>query len=130
MVAGRIFGISKLLREFGLVTGLKINFSKIRILGIHVKDSILNATSSFLSCRVRYMPFKFLGVKVEGSPKRDYMLSDVLDNLKRQLCTLKSILISMGGIAVLLNFVLNYIPLYTLSFYKAPCKVIQQINDI
>lgn len=113
-----------------MIYGLKLKFRKSHIFGTHIKSSLMNATSSFPSCKIGSLSFKFLGVNVGDSPRTVDMLYEIIENVKRRLSSWKSRHLSMGGRLVMINSVLNSMPLYTISFYKAPCKVINQINDI
>ncbi|MCI30788.1 LINE-1 reverse transcriptase like, partial [Trifolium medium] len=42
--------IKAILRGFELVSGLKINFVKSKLIGIHVEETMLEAGASFLTC--------------------------------------------------------------------------------
>lgn len=50
--------------------------------------------------------------------------------MKKKLLWWNSRLLLLGGKVVLINFVLNNLPLFYLSFYKAPKMVIHEINLI
>ncbi|XP_058725510.1 uncharacterized protein LOC131596787 [Vicia villosa] len=64
-----LWSMKAILRGFELMSGLRINFSKSNIYGINVGDWFLEAASSFLSCKVSSLPFKYLGIKVGGNPR-------------------------------------------------------------
>lgn len=76
------------------------------------------------------MSFKFLEVNVGDSPRTVDMLYEIIENVKIRLSSWKSRHLSMGGRVVMINSILNLIPLYTISFYMAPCKVNNQIKNI
>ncbi|KAK2418964.1 hypothetical protein QL285_041110 [Trifolium repens] len=65
-----IWTVKAILRSFELVSGLKINFSKSSIVGINLDDDFVEAASTFLSCSIGSIPFKFLGIPVGANPRR------------------------------------------------------------
>lgn len=54
-------------------------------------------------------------------------MKEVLNNIKDKLSAWKGRNISIEGRVTLINAVLNAIPTFTLSFYKAPSNIIQDI---
>ncbi|XP_058777072.1 uncharacterized protein LOC131651423 [Vicia villosa] len=112
------------------MSGLRINFNKSRIYGVHVTQWLMEAASNLLSRDIDYLPFKNLGVSVGKSPRKLSLWKGLISNLKNKLSALKGRYLNMAGRVVLINVVLNAIPIYTLSFYKASSKVIQEIRHI
>ncbi|KAF1874075.1 hypothetical protein Lal_00041520 [Lupinus albus] len=50
---------------FELVSRLKVNFNKISLIGIRVDNSFMTATTtSFVSCKIGFIPFLYLGIPV------------------------------------------------------------------
>ncbi|XP_058750874.1 uncharacterized protein LOC131623896 [Vicia villosa] len=84
--------------------------------------NLWNAASSFLSCKVGNFPFKFLGVKVGGNHMNLSMWKDLISMLRKRLAEWRGTNLNIAGRVVLINSVLNAIPIYLLSFYKAPVK--------
>ncbi|XP_058768824.1 uncharacterized protein LOC131642614 [Vicia villosa] len=125
-----LLSMKKILRGFELMSGLRVNFNKSNIFGINVSDWYLEAASSFLFCKVGTFLFKFLGVRVGDSPKKLYMWKDLLLYLKRRLAVWKGVHLNIAGRVCLINSVLNAIPIYSLSFYKAPSKILKEIQAI
>ncbi|XP_058746653.1 uncharacterized protein LOC131619585 [Vicia villosa] len=58
-----LWSMKAVLRGFKVMSGLRINFKKSNIYEINVGNWYLEAASSFLSCKVDKLLFKFLGVK-------------------------------------------------------------------
>lgn len=83
----------------------------------------MQKTSTFLASNIDMVPFKFLGVKVGGSPKRYSIWGPTIDKLKKRLSLWKGIHLNMGERVVLMNSFIRAIPIYVLSFYKALTKV-------
>ncbi|XP_058746851.1 uncharacterized protein LOC131619813 [Vicia villosa] len=55
---------------------------------------------------------------------------DVVTNIKSRLSMWKGRNISIGGRMTLIGSVLNVIPIFTLSFFKSPSKIIQEIRGL
>ncbi|XP_058759850.1 uncharacterized protein LOC131633146 [Vicia villosa] len=86
-----LWNLKVILRGFELVSGLKINFSKINVIGVHVGDWFMNTASSFLSCKKSSVPFKFLGVMVGICPRKVKAWKEVIKNIKDRLSAWKEI---------------------------------------
>jgi len=65
-----IFTIKAILRMFELASGLKVNFHKSKLAGIKVGRSLLETYARSLNCGLMQVPFKYMGLKVGGNPKR------------------------------------------------------------
>lgn len=69
-------------------------------------------------------------VMVGDGPRRELMWKDLVRNIRNILSKWKRRFLSLGGRVVLINYVINLIPIYTMSFYKALVKVITEIQSI
>lgn len=125
-----LWSIKVVLREFELVSGLCIKLRKSNIFGVNVDTHFIQCASSFLHCYIGNLPFKSLGVQIGSSPRRLVIWMDLIDLVRNKLCSWKGKLLSLGGRVVLINAVLNTILIYTLSFCKAPKKVLKEIFKI
>ncbi|XP_058746645.1 uncharacterized protein LOC131619576 [Vicia villosa] len=67
---------------------------------------------------------------VGDSPRRCIMWKNVISNCRRKLPTWRGRYLSLGGRAVLINSVLNTIPVHALSFYKISSEVLKEIRKI
>jgi hypothetical protein len=113
-----------------MVSGLKINFWKSSLIGVNVSPEFLRVASAFLNCRVSSLPFKYLGLPVGASPRRVTTWEPLLESLRRRLGSWRNKFVSLGGRIVLLNAVLNAIPIFYLSFMKIPVSVWKKIRRI
>ena len=62
--------IRVVLTIFEQVSGLKVNFHKSMLTGVHVSESWLNEAASALHCRVGSLPFVYLGIPIGGDARR------------------------------------------------------------
>lgn len=111
------------LRGFELVSGLEVNFFNSSLLGVNVSESFLESGANFLNCEVGKIPFRYLGLPVGANPRKGSTWQPLIDSLTRKLGSWRNKFLSFGGRIVLLNSVLNSIPIYYLSFMKMPVKV-------
>lgn len=124
-----IWNMKAILNGFELMTCLKINFCKSITYGINIFDRTFTFTSPFLAYGINYFPFKLLGVMVDSS-RKVAMWKEVVRNMRSTLSKWSEMFLSLCGRVVLINSVLNSIPLYILSFFKASRKVINEIRSI
>jgi hypothetical protein len=112
--------LKAILRGFELVSGLKVNFWKSSILGVNVSDNFMCLASVFLNCRIGGVPFKYLGLPVGASIRREATWEPLVASLRKRLGGWENRFISLGGRITLLNSVLNAIPIFYLSYIKIP----------
>lgn len=125
-----LLSIKAIFKGFELVSGLKVNFFKSNIYGVNVDESFMETSSHFLSCCIDILPFKFLGIHVDSNPRRCSFWNPVLDTLRKKLSSWKARVLSIGGRVTLLTSILSSLPIYTMSFFKAPVKIIKEIIKI
>ncbi|MCH79404.1 LINE-1 reverse transcriptase like [Trifolium medium] len=125
-----LWTIKAILRGFHMVSGLKVNFWKSCLMGVNVPSEFLDLACSFLNCRQGVIPFKYLGLPVGANPKRLSTWEPLLDYLNKRLNSWGKKHISFGGRIVLINSVLNSIPIFYMSFLKMPIQVVKLIIQI
>lgn len=113
-----LWGIKAFLRGFKLASGLDINLSKSSLMGIHIVEPFMQASSCFSYCERGKVPFNFLGIPIEANHGNRILWNYVVKNLKSRLAVWKSRFLSIGGRITLINTVINSIPIYYLSFFK------------
>ena len=122
--------LKAILRGFEMASGLKVNFHKSSLIGINVDREFMEVACRFLHCREGVIPFKYLGLPVGANPRKASMWEPMLAQLKNRLHSWGNKYVSLGGRIVLLNSVLNAIPIFYLSFMKIPTKVIRMVIRI
>jgi hypothetical protein len=90
-----------ILRWFELISGLKVNFSKNNIFGVNVHNSFLEGAVSFLHCKVRSLPFTYLGLPVGADPRKESTWKPVLLAIENRLSSWKNKFVSLGGRVVI-----------------------------
>ena len=95
---------------FEEISGFKVNFHKSMLTGVNVTDSWLAEVALVMNCRRGFIPFVHLGLPIGGD--------------SRKLSFWKP------GRLILLKSVLSALPVYFLSFFKAPAGIISSIESI
>jgi len=83
-----------------------------------------------LHYKVGKVPFLYLGLSIGGDPRKLAFWDPVLNTIKSRLMGWQSRFLSFGGCLVLIKSVLTSLPVYTLSFFKAPSSIISSIESI
>jgi hypothetical protein len=115
---------------FEAMSGLKVNFNKSLLVGVNISDSWLAEAATILNCKVGKVPFLYLGLFIGGDPRRLAFWDPVMHTLKSRLSSWKSRFLSFGGRLTLLKSVLTSMPVYALSFFKAPSGIISSIESL
>nr|GFC57837.1 RNA-directed DNA polymerase, eukaryota, reverse transcriptase zinc-binding domain protein [Tanacetum cinerariifolium] len=92
---------------FHRASGLKINISKSKILGVHVESDKVKEAALRLGCLKLKTPFLYLGSKVGGSMSRLHEWDEVAERVKMRLSKWKMKSLSIGGRLTLLKSVLG-----------------------
>jgi hypothetical protein len=99
-----------------MASGLKVNYGKSCLMGVNVRSDFVELACTFLNCKHGEVPFKYLGLLVGANPRRIATWEPVLAYLKKRLSLWGKKYISLGGRIVLINSVLNAIPIFFLVF--------------
>jgi hypothetical protein len=113
-----------------MASGLKVNYWKSGLYGVNVHPLLLERASNFLNCRRGLLPFKYLGLPIGANPKSDSTWDPLLESLRKRLFSWRNKHISLGGRIIMVNAVLNAIPIFYLSFLKMSAKVLKKIVRI
>ncbi|XP_058784312.1 uncharacterized protein LOC131659088 [Vicia villosa] len=125
-----LWAIKAALRGFEMVSGLGINYHKSKLIGIIINPHFMGVATNFLTCRTEDKEFKFLVIFIGTNPTRISSWKPLLDNVRRRLNSWKGRWLNFGGRITLLKSVLSSLAIFTLSFYKAPKKVIAELNKL
>lgn len=122
--------IRAVLLIFEHLSGLKVNFQKSLLTGVNVSDTWLKEASLLLNCRVGTFPFVYLGLPIGGDSRRLDFWKPIVNNIISRLSNWKRKFLSFGGRLILLKFVLSSLPVYFISFFKAPASIISSIESL
>ncbi|XP_058734303.1 uncharacterized protein LOC131606033 [Vicia villosa] len=86
-----------ILRGFELVSGLRVNLSKIRFVGLKLEPCFIQAASTFLNCMVGSYSFSFLGIPVGFNHRRREVWRPVVSKLRKMLESLRFRHLSIVG---------------------------------
>jgi len=112
------------------VSGLKVNFNKSMLTGVNISDSWLSEAASVINCHRGTIPFVYLGLPIGGDSRKLSFWKPVVDRIVTRLASWNNNLLSSGGRLVLLKSVMSSLPVYFLSFFKAPAGIISSIESI
>ncbi|GKB01989.1 hypothetical protein Tco_0830033 [Tanacetum coccineum] len=108
---------------FYKASGLRMNLQKSKLMGISVDDEIVSRAAIKMGCCTLATPFSYLGIKVGGSMSRITAWNEIVAKLHSRLSKWK-------GRLTLLESVLSSSPIYYMSIYKVPSKVLKCLEDI
>ncbi|GKE33508.1 RNA-directed DNA polymerase, eukaryota, reverse transcriptase zinc-binding domain protein [Tanacetum coccineum] len=122
--------ITRVLNVFHHASGLRINMNKSKLMGISVESSKVDQAVEKIGCMALKTPFKYLGSKVGDLMSRIVSWNEVIESMVARLSRWKLKTISIGGRLTLLKSVLGSIPIYHMSIFKVPMKVLQTMETI
>ncbi|CAJ2642053.1 unnamed protein product [Trifolium pratense] len=125
-----VWALRALLVLFETMSGLKVNFNKSMLVGVNIPESWLCEASSAFCCKVEKIPFIYLGLPIGGDSRHLGFWKPMMDRLKNRLSGWKSRFLSFSGRLVLIKSVLTSLPVYALSFFKAPSGIISSIESL
>ncbi|GJZ55372.1 RNA-directed DNA polymerase, eukaryota [Tanacetum coccineum] len=94
---GNISTLIHVLECFYRASGLRINMSKSKILGVNVDSDKVKGAASKLGCLILKTPFTYLGSKVGGSMSQVHAWNEVIDRVKNWLSKWKMKTLSIVG---------------------------------
>ncbi|GJS21010.1 RNA-directed DNA polymerase, eukaryota [Tanacetum coccineum] len=118
------------LKCFHRASGLSINLSKSKLLGVVVSEDRVVQAANRIGCGVLKAPFAYLGSKVGGNMSRIKSWDEIVDKMVDRLSKWKMKTLSIGGRLTLLKAVLGSMPIYHMSIFKVPMKVLQRMKSI
>jgi len=124
-----VLSMRAVLMLFEQVSGLKVNFHKSLLTGINVSNSWLYEVAMVLNCRVGTLPFVYLGLPIGGDSRKLEFWRPILNGITSRLSNWKSKFLSFGSRLILLKYVMSSLPVYFLSFFKAPTGIISSIES-
>ncbi|GKD78656.1 RNA-directed DNA polymerase, eukaryota, reverse transcriptase zinc-binding domain protein [Tanacetum coccineum] len=109
---------------------LKINLHKSKLIGIGVHSEEVEIAAHNIGCATFSTPFTHLGVKVGGLMSRINSWEDFVSKVSSRLSKWNLKTLSIGDRLTLIKSVLSSIPLYQMSIFKVPKKVLNTLESI
>ncbi|KAJ0883842.1 putative RNA-directed DNA polymerase [Helianthus annuus] len=122
--------LNRILRCFYLSSGLRVNLAKTSIFGVGVDENQVHTLATLLRCKPGSLPFKHLGLQVGANMNLVKNWDPVVSVFRKRLAVWKANTLSFGGRITLVRSVLNALPTYYFSLYKAPSQVINQLEKL
>ncbi|KAH1262193.1 putative ribonuclease H protein [Glycine max] len=119
-----------MLRSYEMVSGLRINFAKSQFGAIGQSQQWSRSAAELLNCGPLQLPFTYLGMPIGANPRRLMMWEPIFRKFEAKLNKWNQRKVSMAGRITLINSVLTALPLFYLSFFKAPSAVLKRLISI
>lgn len=119
--------IKTILKCFEITSGIKINFAKSQFGAICKSDQWRRAAAEFLNCSMQSMPFSYLGIPIGANQRHSVTWDPIIRKCEARLARWKQKHVSFGGRVTLINSVLTALPIYFLSFFRIPDKVVEKL---
>lgn len=109
----------KNLRFFGLAAGLRVNYHKTRIGVVGVQSQQLQVYAHMLNCSQMLIPFKYIGIKVGGNPRKKEFWKEVVDKVRKKLSIWKGKKLTFTGRVYLIKSIFTTLLFFYFSLFKA-----------
>ncbi|XP_071741928.1 uncharacterized protein [Rutidosis leptorrhynchoides] len=119
-----------LLKCFELTSGLKVNYNKSNLFGLGLDKSLVENMARLYNCKMGKFPFIYLGLPVGGRMNKMESWNPVIDKFSKRLSDWKARSMSFGGRLTLIKSVLNSLPLYYFSLFRAPPCVLKKLECV
>ncbi|PWA86603.1 peroxidase 20 [Artemisia annua] len=111
-----------ILKCFELASGLKVNITKSRLMGVGVSNVDIAVVASSLGCTHDSLPFTYPGLPVGRKMRGCKSWTEVINRFRERLSSWKAKSLLAGCRLTLIKSILGSLPMYYLSLFKAPAK--------
>ncbi|KAL4313034.1 hypothetical protein GQ457_01G003880 [Hibiscus cannabinus] len=115
-----IRNIVRILRGFEIVSGLKLNINKSKLLGINVEEHVVESWASLIHCKSEKLPTVYLGLPLGNNRNDAQIWAPIVEKVKCKLAGWKAKSLSFGGRITLVKSVLTNLPIYFMSIFPMP----------
>jgi len=115
---------------FEEISGLKVNFNKSMLTDVNISGSWLAEAAMVMNYRMGSIPFLYSGFPIGGDSRKMSFWKPVVNRIVARMSSLNNNFLSFGGRLVLLKYVMSSLPVYFLSFFKAPAGIISSLESI
>ena len=96
---------------------------------LHIEEGEANMLAALRHCKIRKLPFTYLGLPLGTTGPRIVDFIPLVDTLERRL-TASSCMLNQGSRLQLLTSVLTSMPIYFLCSLQLPPSIIKQLDRI
>lgn len=121
---------AQILHDFGLASGLRVNFQKSAALPIRCSPEQVQLTHSLLGCTIGTYPCRYLGIPLSIRKCSAAQFNFLVDKLANQLPTWRGSSLPKSGWLLLIQSVLCSIPIHTLMALELPAKTLLALEKI
>jgi len=108
----RLWKVIKMIPSwFESASRLHVYFARNCVRGMNVDHTFFKVVESFLHCSVGSLLFKYMGLRVGYNPRRKDTWKLLINLISRSFGSWKPKFVTSGGRAVLINSVINFIPI-------------------
>jgi len=122
--------VKAILRSFEMVSRMRINFAKSQFGAIGQSEDWCLYAAAYLNCALLHFHFCYLGLSIGVNLRRKVVWEPIIRKIEARLNKWNQRSILMAGRITLINAVLTTLPLFYLSFFRAPTAVINRLTAI
>lgn len=122
--------LKEILLQFSDATGLHINFHKSTLVPMHVEEEMLAAIQKCLGCHREGFPQTYLGLPHSADKLKIGDFAPLIAKIDKYVSGWVAMLLSYGGRIVLLNAVLDALPVYAMGAMELPPSLITTIDAL
>lgn len=119
-----------LLYCFENMSGLKVNYQKSEVIVVGGMEEDQKNVVAMFNCNTGSLPTKYLGVMVSDRHLSSSNLAHVHQKVEKKLPTWKSVGLTSGGKAILIQSCLSSIPNYTMGVYMLQEEIHQKMDSV
>lgn len=109
---------------------MKVNFHKSCLFGIGTTDFDTHHQAQIIGFLKGTLPFMYLGVPAGANMSLKKNWKPIIEKFHSRLSVWKVKMLSFGGRLTLIKFVLNSLPTYYFSLFKAPNGIIDELEKL
>lgn len=80
-----IWTVRRTLRQYELVSGLKVNLSKSVMIGTNLSEDFVSSLALIMGCAVAKLPMKYLGLSIGENTSSHAFWDPVVENFEKKL---------------------------------------------
>ncbi|KAL9681679.1 hypothetical protein QQ045_013466 [Rhodiola kirilowii] len=120
--------VRKLLNDYELLAGQKVNFNKSEMVcSKNVSELLISEMAEALQVKIVESHTKYLGLPIIFGHKKKHLFREIEEKISRKLGDWKSKILPGAGREVLIKAMLQSIPLYAMSCFKIPVTLCKKL---